>query len=331
MGEIRQDRVTKRWIIYAPDRGDRPYAYRKRTRKCEGVPIYDRSCPFCPGNESMLLHVISEHFMDGGMRWQTRVVPNKYPALEPCEKKLEGFEGIYLTMGNYGFHEVIIESPYHNVDIKDMSIEEIELIIETYRKRYLELIAKDGIKTILIFRNHGVQAGASLLHPHSQLIASSFIPEHFQNIQRGARSYFDENRSCIFCEMIRVEGEIKKRVVLDNPCFLCFVPFAAEVPFEVWIVPKRHISSLKKLCDAEKTSLARTLKDILMRLHASLNDPDYNLVFYSFDADPADSPCLHFYVQIRPRLTTYAGFEIGSGTFINPSLPERDCDFLSGR
>lgn len=331
MGEIRQNKITKKWVIFAPGRGERPYGFQKETRDCKKGSIYDERCPFCPGNEGMLPSITTELVMSGESRWQIRVVPNRYPALEPDKKKTQKIEGIYLTMGNYGFHEVIIESPCHNTDIIDMSIEEIELIIGSYCRRYLELIVKDEIKMILIFRNHGVQAGTSLVHPHSQLIALVFIPEYIQNIQYGAKNYYDENKSCMFCEMVRFEGEVKKRIVLENRSFLCFVPFAAEVPFEVWIVPKRHSSSLMSISGAEKTDLAAALKDILTRIHARLNDPDYNFILYSFENDLGGGAYLHWYIQIRPRLTITGGFEIGSGTFINPSLPEMDCDFLSGK
>ena len=181
----------------------------------------------------------------------------------------------------------------------------------------------------IIFRNHGVRAGTSLIHPHSQAIVTGMVPNHIRWREEQAQLYFDEWGRCVYCDILEFEMRNPKRVVLENPSFLAFVPFAAEVPFEIWIMPKQHQASFSQISDESKTFLARGLLDILNRLYTKLNDPDYNYIINTAPQYKAGEPQLHWYLQIRPRLTTLAGFEFGSGISINPSIPEEDADFLN--
>lgn len=327
-GEIRQNKATKEWVIYAPARGKRPHDF-QQARRAErpALPPYDSGCPFCPGNEQLLPDVLAEAPATDSNGWQTRVVPNKYPALTPDGSITRYTRGQYVAMQGYGHHEVIIESPQHNRDLATLPHRAVETVVETYHRRYVELQADARNVLILIFRNHGPRAGASLSHPHSQLIATGMIPRHLRMREEEAQSYFDEWGRCVYCDMLSWEQADRRRVVLENESFVAFVPFAAEVPFETWIVPRRHQSDFGRTTATERVDLARALREILARLYTKLHDPDYNYVINS--APRMHEPHLHWFVRLRPRLVTRAGFEIGSGMRINPSLPEADAAFLN--
>jgi UDPglucose--hexose-1-phosphate uridylyltransferase len=210
-----------------------------------------------------------------------------------------------------------------------MTAPEVEAVIETYHRRYSDLMDDHQNMMTLIFRNHGPRAGTSLIHPHSQLISTSMVPRFIRQREEEAERYFDQWGRCVFCDILAYELKHQHRVVLENPSFGVFVPFAADVPFETWVVPKRHQSDFGQISDKQKTDLASALLDILSRLYHKLNDPDYNYVVNTSPRYRAAEPQLHWYLQIRPRLTTQAGFEIGSGISINPSLPEKDANFLN--
>jgi UDPglucose--hexose-1-phosphate uridylyltransferase len=328
MGEIRQNKATKQWVIYAPARGKRPRDYQHGREERE-LPGHDPHCPFCPGNEGMLPEIIMEQPGLEQEPWQTRVIPNKFPALTLDGGASRRAEGIYLVMPGYGQHEVIIESPQHNRDLAQMSVEEVGIVVETYHRRYVEVMSEHTNMMAILFRNHGPRAGTSLLHPHSQLVATGMIPRHIRLREAEAQRHFDEWGRCVLCDIAAFEAEDGQRVILENDSFLAFVPFAAEVPFEIWLVPKRHKASFGAISKGEKIDLASALRGALGRLCNKLHDPDYNYVIHSAAQYKASEPHLHWYLQIQPRLTTQAGFEIGSGMRINPSLPEEDAHFLN--
>jgi len=324
--EIRQNKATKQWVIYAPARRRRPRDF-QRLKVKKQFPAYHEGCPFCPGNDHMLPSIIIE-VKDGKGPWQTRVVPNKFPALIP-EGHLRRFnKGIYLVMQGYGHHEVIIETPFHNRQIGQMSVEEVGFIIETYHRRYVDLLKQHENMMIIIFRNYGLRAGTSLVHPHSQIIATGMVPHHIRWREEEAQHYFDEMGRCVYCDILEYEMQDKKRVIYEDKSFVAIVPFAADVPFEVWIMPKRHKADFGDISDTEKSHLAAALQNIMEKLHRKLRDPDYNYIINTSARYRAKEPQLHWYLQIRPRLMTIAGFEIGSGISINPSIPEEDAAFL---
>jgi UDPglucose--hexose-1-phosphate uridylyltransferase len=324
--EIRQNKATKQWVIYAPARRKRPKDFRKKEQKNE-VPVHDKKCPFCPDNEHLLPPVIAE-IRDIKKAWQVRAVPNKFPALTP-QGNLRRFKmGIYLGMKGFGHHEVIIETSVHNLQIGQMSAKEVGSIIEMYHKRYTDLIRKHENMMVIMFRNHGAQAGTSLIHPHSQIIATGIVPHYVRWREEEALHYFDEWGRCVFCDILKYEAESAKRIIYQNKSFIAFVPYTAEVPFEIWIMPVKHKADFGDLSDTEKMDLASALKTILDRLYDKLNDPDYNYIINTCAQYRAKEPQLHWYLQILPRLMTRAGFEIGSGININPSIPEEDAKFL---
>lgn len=327
--EVRQNKATGQWVICAPSRAKRPRDAHNDEKTKGELPEWESTCPFCPGNESMLPEIILETPGTGtGQGWQTRVTLNKYPALSPEKNTRRRSEGLYLVMPGYGRHEVLIESPYHNRDIAKMSNQEVGLIIETYHRRYTDLMAAHGSMMTLIFRNHGKRAGTSLIHPHSQIVVTGIVPQHIRLREEAAQRFFDDWGCCVYCEMLKQEIREKVRMVDENESFAAFVPFAAEVPYEIWALPKRHAADFGSLYDAEKEDLAMILRTLLANLHDRLEDPDYNYIINTSAQFRANEPQLHWYFQIRPRLTTPAGFEIGSGISINPSLPETDAAFL---
>lgn len=329
-GEIRQNKVTKQWVIFAPDRRRRPRDFRQSSSERKGLPEHDPDCPFCPGNEASLPEILVEMpAQRDGQDWQTRVVPNKYPALVPGEKDLHRYhQGIYLAMPRYGKHEVVIETPQHNRDLALMGQRELETVVETYHRRYVDLMREHDNMIAIIFRNHGRRAGTSLLHPHSQIIVAGMAPRYIRFREEAAQAYYDELGRCVYCDILKYEMDDQERVIFENELFLAFVPFAADVPFEVWIMPKIHRADFGSLSDAEKDMLTAILGESLSRLHDKLSDPDYNYVINTAAQYKADEPQLHWCLQIQPRLTTRAGFEIGSGVRINPSIPEEDAAYL---
>lgn len=325
--EIRQNKITKQWVIYAPARRKRPKDFEKPEHEKVHVPLYDKECPFCPGNDHMITSIITE-IKEGEDSWKIRVIPNKFPAVIPKNNIRRYNKGIYLAMKGYGHHEVVIETPYHNQEIAQMPLKEVELIIEVYHKRYRELIKKDENMMVIIFRNHGLRAGTSLIHPHSQIISTGMVPGYIRWREEMALHYFDEWGNCVYCDVLAYEMKDKRRVVYENDLFVAFVPFAAEVPFEILIMPKMHKANFGDISDNEKSSFALALKNILERLRRKLNDPNYNYTINTSVRYRAEEPQLHWHLLIRPRLTTRAGFEIGSGININPSIPEEDAKFL---
>ncbi|MDJ1184489.1 galactose-1-phosphate uridylyltransferase [Roseofilum casamattae] len=321
---IRLNKVTREWVIYAPNRKRRPQDTHRSS-----PPKLDRSqCPFCPGGTHEDEKIILELPRANGCGWQTRVIANRYPALSPMENTARSSHGIYLTMPGYGRHEVIIESPDHDKDIPTMERSEVELIVETYHHRYIDLMQQHESMMAIIFRNHGQRAGASQPHPHSQIIVTSIVPQQRRWKEEEAQRYYDDWGRCLYCDVLEFEMKEQTRVIAENDTFLAFVPFAAKVPFEINIAPKHHEADFGSITDREKVDFAAMLHEILTRLADKLNDPDYNYTINTAARYKAEEPQVHWYCQIRPRLTTPAGFEIASSVNINPSLPEWDAQFL---
>jgi UDPglucose--hexose-1-phosphate uridylyltransferase len=320
---IRQDPISKEWVIYSVSRKNRPH---DRVVKSLNKPVvsYDKNCPFCPGNEKMVAVIKDEIKNPNGSGWLSRAVDNKFPALSQAAQTQRCKKGNYLCMGGYGQHEVIIENPDHSKDIPQYNVNELTSVIEIYHRRYLAMMNDNHIVMVTIFRNHGVNAGTSLVHPHSQIIGSPTVPRYIRIQEQISETYFDDNGICIYCDLINSELECDKRIICRNNSFVSFVPYAAKVPFEIWILPCRHTALFGNIRENEKEDLAMILKKILSKLCSLLNDPDYNYIIHTFTRYRADEPHIHWFLQIVPRLLTPAGFELGSGFHINPSIPEDD-------
>ncbi len=321
---IRQDPISKEWVIYSTSRKNRPHD-RVVESKYRRVFPYDKNCPFCPGNEKMLSIVNDEiknpDYFSG---WLSRAVDNKFPALSKAAPPQRYKEGNYLCMGGYGRHEVIIENPNHSKDIPQYDLYELSSVIEIYHRRYLAMMSDDHIVMVTIFRNHGANAGTSLAHPHSQIIGSPTVPRNIRIQEQISEIYFDDHGICIYCDLINSELECGKRIIARNNSFVSFIPYAAKVPFEIWILPCRHNAVFGDIKENEKEDLAMILKEILSKLYRLLDDPDYNYIIHTFTRHRTNEPHIHWFLQIVPRLLTPAGFELGSGFRINPSIPEED-------
>ena len=267
------------------------------------------------------------------------MVANRYPAVAPdvetCSAKHGTNEeqnpsgpGLFGTLSAYGHHEVVIESACHHTDLARMPVTGIGSMIETYHARHLALMGDPRVQTITVFCNHWVAAGATLTHPHSQIIASSLVAPEIERKRIIAARYGEAHGTCLHCDIIERERREGARVIGENGGFIAFVPFAAVTPFEIRIVPKRHQAGFDLIEREERADLAELLKDVLVRLEVTLEDPDYNLMLTS-EANRTDSAAgEHWYLSIHPRLITLGGFEIGVGININPSLPKQDAELL---
>lgn len=323
MSELRQEPVTKKWVIIATERSKRPsdFPIKQEVRK-------GGTCPFCEGNEDKTPPEIMA-FRESGTKpnepgWWIRVVPNRFPALKKNEKlKPKPIEqDFFLTIPGIGVHEVIIESPEHDASLEKHSICQLHEIFRAWRERQNTLIKEPQIKYIQIFKNTGSVAGASLKHPHSQLIATPLIPHVIEEELRGAQEYFEEKRSCLYCEINYWELKKKVRIITDNEGFVAYCPFASRFPFETWILPKSHQASFADLDDSLLNQMSLIVKETMQKITDSLNHPPYNLVLHTAPVGYENSPCYHWHLEIMPRLTTVAGFEWGTEVYINPTLPE---------
>lgn len=326
--EARQDRITNEWVLCAPTRGDRPHDIDdvETPSPSDDTPV--EGCPFCPGHEAMLPRVIEERPASNGAPWQTRVVPNKYPAMTPDAPDDTQLCGLYRMRGGRGHQEVIIDTPFHYRSLAHMAVDEVDAVLHTYLARYRHYRTSDADVIPHVFRNHGAEAGASLPHPHSQLIATPLPPPRMQREEAQAKALYDEHGRCPYCEMLEEEQSAGARLVFTNDDFVVFVPYAATVPFTQWIVPRAHEPELGRTDAAERRALAEALHEAVGRLHRALGDPDYNFFFRTALEYASDAPHLHWSLRIRPRTTVDAGFELGTGLNINPSLPERDAEVL---
>ncbi|MFB6272992.1 MAG: DUF4931 domain-containing protein [Salinibacter sp.] len=327
--ETRQDRITNQWVAFAPSRSDRP----RQTTERGTPPSPDANrpvegCPFCPGHEEMLPSVLWELNGAETLPWQTRVVPNKYSALSPDREPYDQTRGLYRSRASRGRQEVIIETPRHYQHLAQMPVPQVDAVLQTYLERYHTLRQSDDDLIPFLFRNHGASAGASIAHPHSQVIAPDFPPPQLQREERAARARYEELGRCPYCTMIETELDAEDRLVWTNDTFVAFVPFAAQVPYEMWLLPREHEPEFGRLPEAQRTQLAAALHELLARLHTHLNDPDYNLFVRTALDYESDQPHLHWSLRIRPRTTVQAGYEQGTGQHINPSIPERDAAVL---
>ncbi|MBI2252075.1 MAG: galactose-1-phosphate uridylyltransferase [Armatimonadetes bacterium] len=326
MPEIRQNIVTKDWIIFATERAKRPEDFKKHFAKKEEKPDFSPNCPFCPGNENKTPPAILEIKKDNA--WIIRVIPNKFSALVNEGIPQRKTSGIKRIINGVGVHEVIIETPAHNSTTGLMEEENVREIIQVYKKRYLDLEKDSRLSQIIIFKNHGKSAGTSLEHPHSQLIATPIVPASVRQRFEEAMRHYDENGVCVFCQMIEEEIKDQERLILEDDKFLAIIPYAAYSPFHIWILPKRHSASFGEINQEEIKSLAGILKNTLAKLYYGLDDPDYNYCIRSTSIDQKEVKYFHWYLAIVPKVTKIAGFELGSGMFINVSMPEESAKFL---
>lgn len=322
MTELRKDPIVGRWVIISSERGKRPHDFsREKTERKEGV------CPLCPGSERMTPPEILT-YRKGAGDWSLRVVPNKFPALRIEGELGKAGDGVYDRMNGIGAHEVVIETERHDLDLFDMPEERIGDVFRAYRERIVDLRKDHRFKSVIVFKNHGAAAGASLSHSHSQLIALPVIPKRVMEEMGGCREYFRFRDRCLFCDIIVQEMEQKVRIVEETGEFLAYSPYAPRFPFETWIVPKRHQCAYEMIEEGQIRPLAAIFRRTLRRLNLALEDPPFNFILHSAAFQEGAAEFYHWHIEIMPKLTRVAGFEWGSGFYINPTPPEEASKFL---
>lgn len=326
MPELRKDPVIGRWIIISKERRKRPTDF--------SAEIYAGSggfCPLCPGNEAFTPQAVMTIYNDGehdSGAWEVRVVPNKYPALViEGDLEKEGV-GLYDQMNGIGAHEVIIETPNHDDKFADFPTERMAKVFRAYKERILDLEKDSRFKYVMVFKNHGQAAGASLEHSHSQLIALPILPRMIVSELTGAKSHFNYKERCVFCDIIRQELNSQERVVCENDGFITITPFAPRTPFEMWILPKKHESSFSSLTEEKILQLSEIFRESLQRLCTCIENVPYNFVLHTEPLHSGGLEYYHWHFEIVPKLTSIAGFEWGTGFYINPLPPEEAAAFL---
>ncbi|MDD2334213.1 MAG: galactose-1-phosphate uridylyltransferase [Mesotoga sp.] len=327
MPELRKDPIIKRWVIIATERARRPHDFINAKEKVESA-----FCPFDYGNE----HTTPPEVMafrpadttKDSPGWWVRVVQNKFPALDSSVEPERFGHGMYDVIKGFGTHEVIIETPDHNASMATLSYEQIKEVIWAYKERHQVLEKDTRIKYILIFKNHGREAGASLVHSHSQLIATPIVPKRVAEEIAGSADYYRFRERCVYCDMVNQEGLEGTRVVEENSDFVAFEPFAARFPFETWILPKVHSCNFGEISASQIDSFSVILKNTLLRIHKALDNPPYNFMLHTGIKGIEQSDHYHWHLEIVPRLTRVAGFEWGSGFYINPMPPEHAAMYL---
>lgn len=326
MPELRQNMATKEWVIIATERAKRPEEFARPEEEAQEVqPSYDPHCPFCPGNEELELEAL--RLPDTGP-WQVRVIRNKYPALQREGPRERSFDGVHRLISGVGYHEVLVETPQHNLCPALETPDDLERMLLAFRTRGRAISRDERIQHVTYFKNHGPLAGSSLHHPHTQLIALPIVPYSLRARIEEAYRFFDDVGGCVYCRMVQDECEDGIRIVAENEQFVAFVPYAAASPFHVWILPRQHRASFLAVPAVERRALAELLHEVLRRLYVGLNDPDYNYIIHSQPLRDSGDDYLHWYVAIVPRTSRTAGFELGSGMFINSALPEESAAFL---
>lgn len=328
MTELRRDPIVGRWIIVNTANPKKPEDFEVKPQHYEDAD----NCPFCYGNEKMTppeIQAFRDHGSVANTRgWQVRVVPNKFPALQ-IEGELDKHgDGIYDYSNGIGAHEVIIETPQHTQDLADLESAQIEKILQMFCLRSLDLQKDTRFKYILIFKNYGSAAGASLDHDHAQLIALPMIPKSVLEELKGSANYFEFKERCLFCDILRQEIGENERVIVQNKEFVVFCPFVSRFPFETWILPKAHKLFFCQITQQEIASLAKVLKEILLRMKNALKNPPYNLIIHTSPINGEEWPGYHWHIEIMPRLDRVAGFEWGTGFYVIPTPPELGAKYL---
>lgn len=330
MHELRKDPITGRWVIIASERASRPTDFLIDRQMPSGG-----TCPFCYGSEDRtppeVLAYRPETTSPDTPGWRVRVVPNKYPALRIEGQLGRRAAGMYDLMNAIGAHEVVIECPDHRSQLADLSTAQVTEVVWAYRDRFVDLQRDPRFRYILIFKNQGAEAGATLEHAHTQIIATPVVPKRVTEEIAGARQHFEQRERCIYCDIVRQELELGTRVVSRDEHFVVIEPFAARFPFETWILPIEHTANFETISAGQVESLAAALRATLRRIHSALEGPAFNYVLHTAPTGgDGVAEAYHWHLEIMPKLTRVAGFEWGSGFYINPTPPEAAAEALRG-
>jgi UDPglucose--hexose-1-phosphate uridylyltransferase len=335
MPELRLDPLVKRWVIISTERTRRPNEFAIHSNQV----VEPKIDPFAEGNESMtppeIYAIRQPDSKANGPGWKMRVIPNKFPSLRVEGTLEKDGEGIYDRMSGIGAHEVIVETPKSDQQLEEQSIDNIAAIIETYRLRMTDLLKDIRFRYILVFKNFGRDAGATINHPHSQIIATPVTPKVVKEKLLGAQEYFEQKERSIFADVLKQELKDGKRIVYQNAAFVCFAPYASRFPFELCIMPRRQLADFYKIEQQEILQLADILKISLLKLRRGLNQPQYNFIIHTAPARFAKKDYwttldqdFRWHIELTPRLTQIAGFEVGTGIYVNTVTPEDAAQFL---
>ena len=324
MSTLRQDPTTNEWVVLAPHRALRPGSAQDPSRP--PLPPRDPGCPFCPGNEHQTPPEILRRPADGD--WDQRVFPNLFPALSEGGSTERGGDRWSREMTGVGRHEVVVESPRHDERMEEMSTERVASVIDLWRERYRTLKQDPAVKAIIVFKNFGEGAGTSLVHPHSQILATPVFPPESLHRYAVATRYYDDTGHCVYVDLFEQERRAGTRVVAETEEFIAVAPFAAAVPYEVWIAPRVHQTSFDRLGDHELPALAELLMGVLGALRRAAGDPDYNLIIQSAPTVEELKPFFQWHLRLLPRTSTPAGFELGTAMSINTVTPEESATVL---
>lgn len=325
MPELRLNVVTNEWVILSSRRGRRPHDFKRDPTRPQLRPFSD-ACPFCPGNEVETARETFRLPERPDTPWRARVVLNKFPALSTeAGSPSMTQEGPRISVDGYGIHEVVIETPSHNLGIAQRTPSEVEDMLATYRSRYRFHADNPHVAQIIIFKNHGEGAGTSLYHPHSQLIALPVVPPQVQQRVHIMTEHLERKGGCLICETVQQEIGDEARILHDGEHFVAFIPYAALSAYHIWLMPKRHIAAFGDIGDDELSDLAVTLRKVLRMLYFGLDDPDFNFLIRSAPIGEHD---FHWYLAIVPRVSKAAGFELGSGMYVNPQRPRKSASLL---
>jgi UDPglucose--hexose-1-phosphate uridylyltransferase len=315
-------------VIISTDRRKRPNDFRFERASTLGRD----QCPFCPGHEDMTPPEVLAYRQNGSAPntpgWELRVVPNKFPALQVEGTLDREPDGMFDRMNGIGAHEVIIETPHHDRSLAAMSEPEIEGVLWAYRERILDLKRDSRLRYILVFKNHGAAAGATLEHTHSQLIALPIVPDFLRQELDGARRHFEVKERCVFCDVVHEDLLDGRRIIQENADIVALAPYAPRFAFETWLLPRRHGARFEEAPRHEYESLARVLKSVLQRMDRALETPPYNLIVHTSPFSEETGEFYHWHVEIMPKLTRVAGFEWGTGFYLNPTSPEEAAQVL---
>lgn len=337
MSTLRRDPITGRWVVNA----DRIKGKSSSLIDMEELTRTKKICPFCEGNEKYtppeIFAVRDDKSEKDKPGWQVRVIPNISSTLRVEGELDRRAELLYDLMNGVGAHEIVIETPQHIIHLEDLETSQIQKVLRAYKERILDLKKDKRFRSVVIFKNYGEKADSSpIKHAHSQLIALSITPKNVKEELKGAKEYYDYKNRCVYCDIIRQELSTEKRIVGTNLHFIALCPFASRFTHEVWILPKKHLVDFEQINDELAGSLASLLKEVLLRLKISLNDPPYNFILHTgpnrtfrrggawktLDED------YHWHIEIMPHPTRIDGFEWGTGFYINSTTPEKAAESL---
>ena len=328
MIELRRNPILSEWIIINDNREV------EHTIKPKKIDDEEKLCPFCAGKENLTPRAIMSLDKNGNFaqdikNWDIRVIPNNKPILAIESTLNRRADGVYDKMNGAGAHEIIIETPDHNKKIQDYSITELSRIFDVMQSRINDLKNDSRFEYILAFKNHGLEAGETLTHSHTQLVAMPIIPKVIKEEMNVSKKYYEFKERCLFCDIIDQEISSGARIVTETSNFVAFVPYTSRYPFETWILPKEHGTDFCCINDkSKKDDLASILISVMKRLYKVLDNPSYNFVMHLLPLKTSFLPYYHWHIEIVPKITKFTGFELGTGMYVNPTIPEETAKFL---